>query len=379
MIFRRIFQMFARVLPILGMLLFSDQAWCDEATLDRFRSEAPAAWKETRALYSQSAFDYTRHESDRIEKDGDVVATARRITGTFNLTSVGLVSERSTGYSVTDAPDEFDRLPEDSPVRAQVEAQMNGTTAGIRLHNPEYIASISSRESPSIGGLQRTDDIPEAEMAAKVRVLEYASMPGLRLGGVEGAVLDRSIVGFETFARAQGKGNYVVKDATLISGGKHQGLIRIDLVLGALDENGAVVRESVGIYNGHAILDPERAWSVVEYWSDHFDENGKYESKTTVTLTYRGDGSPHPKSASYLDKPTSADIVTIRSEETFSELRPSGITDRDCYLSAYGLSEPSGIASGSRMWMFVASAATLLMACLIYFLWKRRGNLNAFA
>jgi len=378
MIFPQTIQMLARPLPILGMLLVSVQAWCDEATLERFRREAPAAWKQTRSLYTRSAFDYTRHESDRIEKDGDVVVTSTQITGTFNLASVGLVSERSLDYSMTDAPEVFDRLPEDSPVRAQAEALMNGTTSGIRLRNPEYIASISSRENPSINGLQRTDDTPAPEMAKKVRRLDYASMPGLRLGGFEGAVLDRSIVGFETFVQAKGYGNYMVKDATLISSGKHQGMVRIDLVLGAL-ENGVVVRESVGVYAGHAILDPQRAWSVVEYWSDHFDKNGNYDSKTTVTLTYRNDGLPHPESASYLDKPTSADVVEIGSEETFSKLRPSSITDRDCYLSAYGLSEPEGTVPASWFWMFVSSVGAPLLAFLIYILWKRRGNRHALA
>ncbi len=347
-------------LAFLNVLVNLSEA--DEATLDRFRTEAPQAWNVMRQSYSGKEFEIQSERVDRVSiSDLPKPVVVSEESGKKSIARINsLLKIRRKLVKKKPA------YPHDKPT--QTLEMVEETTEGIELLNTKYLGILTADFPAKLDYYEPLGD-DQASEKSKLE-LDYETMPALRLGNT---VIDRSIVGFPYFSEVEGHANYVVEDAEEFTRKDSDKLVRVTLSLGIL-KNGKVVSTSPHMLEGVVVLDPSRSWCVVEY-HDKFDNNeGNPDSRLDMIITPSSEPEvSHPIQIESTN--AFSDGILWTTSEKFTPLVDTDLTEDECYFSAYGLPEPPEFR---RSWL--TTGILLAIVCILLFLVilrrRKAGNLS---
>lgn len=335
---------------LLGLLNLSiDNTKADDATLSKFRNEAPSAWQQIRQAYSDKEFERHSKRVDMLSISvfPKPVVVSEEIGETFIARSNNHLRIRRKAAKKKPA------RPPEKPT--QTLEMVEETTEGTEILNTKYLGNLTA-DSPA--KLDYYEPLGDDQASEKSKLgLDYETIPALRLGNT---VIDRSIVGFPYFSEVEGHANYVVKDAEEFTR-NNDTLVRVTLRLGIL-KNGNLISTSPHMVEGVVVLDPSRNWCAVEYHEKFDNSEGNPDSNLDVIITPRSKpGLFHPLKIETNN--AFSDGVQWTTSEEFTPLVGTDLTEDECYFSAYGLPEP---AEFRRSWL--TTGILLAIVCVLLFL-----------
>ncbi len=349
-------------LVMFACLAFTVQGSASEAELDRFFTEAPAAWEAIIDGYDGKTFDLSEDRVDRViaPVEIEVARAIRRCeVHCFQECTRIDVQIESSGIDTDKVPSPDASL---SSIKEMERKTENHKASSIR--NDKYMASISLDSTPSLDALYHQD---QSGFADKMLWTERRSYPGLSFDAYDWTLL--SIEGMPDVIPSSDPVTWRVTDATVID---FQGASMVEL---NLDYSLIVDRSVLDRLESKTtvVLDPARSWSVVHSERKGKNQQAGTEFSCTVDITYSSIDKTdfHPETVLIVDELTDENSVNlIRSEFNISRLRDSALAPSDCYLTAFGLPEPNHAAS--RPWMIPAVITIFFALLAIWYRFRSR-------
>lgn len=334
------------------------RAFADNEGLERFWREAPAAWQKITSSYEGKAFDSVEKLTDRLLKPIDFeVSSFNRTREVHCLGDWSRIDSfiESVGVDTSQTPP-----PNAGPAYLKKLDRKTESEKGSTICNEVYSAILSTVPSPSLGALYHRAGPGFADQEMRLAWICY---PALVLGSSD--LLTLSLEGLPGVTPSMEPLTLRVTDANSVD---YQGKPMVELRLEYSSEVDPELMRSVDIQT-KVVLDPARLWGVVHYeWKGKNRQAGS-EFACTVDTAYSSiDANDfHPEALVIIDEHADSDGIWMKKQEfTFSRLRNTGYARADCYLTAFGLPEPSG--SGSKIY-FIGMLLTTSLGLLL--LWWR--------
>lgn len=306
------------MLSLISMAIFTALAWGDEATLQRFVSEAPRAWGNVDTIYDSKAF------------------TVENSDGKAEVVQLG-VERKASGYEV----------------------KAGDPIAGSNywfIANRDYRAIIGSNNQEYFMGSVKA-------FKGERPCMDFESNTHCRPSYCFfGSCVFDCIVGMDGFHNNPSKKAFVATDATVTTGTLGEEWVIVSLLPAAISETGRFevpeMPSQLQELKVSLTLIPSRNWCVkafvkrVEYTSP----NGTQVSSEECSFEFSGE-SCHP-SSKVEDLRSTETNVKQKVSTAFSELSPANVSEEEFRLTAFALPEPAMLLSEpNRMLYMIAGCA----------------------
>lgn len=348
----------AKTLTLVACMLFGTNVHASD-DLNRFLKEAPLAWAAVTDAYDGKSFDMTENRVDRITAPVkvDVLTVTRR----FEVHSFGEWSRlnfqsESIGIDTEKAPPPNATVQSLKSMPRQTSSQNSST-----IRNNEYSASINLDATPTLSAL-----FIEGAGGFKEQMhwIDRRCYPSLAMDFTDGAM--RSIEGLPGVVPSSDPGTWRIGNTSrVVMNGVS--MVKLELKYSSVIDRKLLDAIEAEVF---VILDPARSWSVVQSQRKGKNNQAGTEFFCKVDHTY----SLADPSAFHPEK-TSIESTIIDSEGTMttlvdiklSPLRDSNYAKADCYLSAFGLPEPT---YGNSRWWAIPLVAIISLSLLVF--WNRK-------